>query len=391
MGKKVKGNGEGTLYWSETLQKWVGQITKKDGHRMTLTQKKNEKASDFKKRYYATHAEVTNGTYIEKCKDTCHSILEKYIEQKHIDGKTGDRSYLRDLETLKQIETTCSNWINKPISEVTSDDIEQSKKNIRKYKNNTINKIWLHINKIFKIGIARRKIIFNPMLDETLTKPISLQETEPIEALTKIEEEKFISLIEQSGHKYTDILLLQLYTGARIGEILALTKDCVDLKNNTLKIYRTITRSFIVKNGKRIEKRVLGNHTKTYDKTTGIDKGKRTFPMTPKVREIIMRLMNNKLNNMDNLLFYDYRKNQIICDNSVNSFLDRFNEKHKITKSLHTHKLRHTFITRCQEKGVPLPVIQYIVGHIEGSNITNNVYTSVSLDFISNELDKISC
>lgn len=386
---KEKGNGEGTIYKNSKTGLLIGQYTF-NGKRKSVYQKKNEKSSDFKKRFNKIISDINSGTHIEKCKDTCYSILEKHIEQKHIDGKTSDRSYLRDLDTLQQIKKTCSNWINKPISEVTSDEIEQSKMNIRKYSNNTIDKIWLQINKVFKIGIARRKIIFNPMLDETLTKPISLLETEPVEALEKKEEQKFISLIEKSKHKYTDILLLQLYTGARIGEILALSRDCVDLENNTLTIYRTVTRTFVIKNGKRVEKRILGKHTKTYDKKTGIDKGKRTFPMTSKVREIVVRLINNKISNMHNLLFYDYNKNQIICDNSVNSFLDRFNEKHKITDTLHTHRLRHTFITRCQEKGMPLPVIQYIVGHIEGSSITNNVYTSVSLEFISNELSKIS-
>lgn len=386
---KEKGNGEGTIYKNSKTGLLIGQYTF-NGKRKSVYQKKNEKSSDFKKRFNKIISDINSGTHIEKCKDTCYSILEKHIEQKHIDGKTSDRSYLRDLDTLQQIKKTCSNWINKPISEVTSDEIEQSKMNIRKYSNNTIDKIWLQINKVFKIGIARRKIIFNPMLDETLTKPISLLETEPVEALGKKEEQKFISLIEKSKHKYTDILLLQLYTGARIGEILALSRDCVDLENNTLTIYRTVTRTFVIKNGKRVEKRILGKHTKTYDKKTGIDKGKRTFPMTSKVREIVVRLINNKISNMHNLLFYDYNKNQIICDNSVNSFLDRFNEKHKITDTLHTHRLRHTFITRCQEKGMPLPVIQYIVGHIEGSSITNNVYTSVSLEFISNELSKIS-
>lgn len=390
MGKKLRGNGEGTLYWSEALQKWVAQYWD-NGRRQTMTQKKNEKASDFKKRYYSILADINAGTYVGKCKDTCLSILEKYIEQKHIDGATSDRSYLRDLDTLSEIKETCSNWINKNISDVTSDDIEKSKVNIRKYSNNTIDKIWIQINKIFKIAIARRKIIFNPMLDETLTKPISIKETVPIEALSVEEENRLLQALENSNSKYKNIILLQLYTGARIGEILALSRDCIDMENNTITIYRTITRKYVNVSGKRVERRTLGKHTKTYSKKTGVDKGKRTFPMTPKVKNIILELLDCKMRNMDNLLFYDYRKNQIICDNSVNSFLDRLNIKYSIsTNALHTHRLRHTFITRCQEKGIPLPVVQALVGHIEGSSITTSVYTSISLDFMNTELVKIS-
>jgi hypothetical protein len=29
------------------------------------------------------------------------------------------------------------------------------------------------------------------------------------------------------------------------------------------------------------------------------------------------------------------------------------------------------------------------VGHVEGSNVTNDVYTSISSDFVNNELKKI--
>ena len=41
----------GTIYYSETLQKWVAQYTDLDGKRKTITQRKNEKVSDFKKRF----------------------------------------------------------------------------------------------------------------------------------------------------------------------------------------------------------------------------------------------------------------------------------------------------------------------------------------------------
>ena len=92
-------------------------------------------------------------------------------------------------------------------------------------------------------------------------------------------------------------------------------------------------------------------------------------------------------------MFWDYDKNFFITDSEVNSYLARLNDKYKIldnpNETLSTHRLRHTFITRCQENGVSLPVIQRIVGHVKGSKITNNIYTDVSLDFITKELKKI--
>lgn len=376
----------GTIYFSQALNCYVAQYHEPSGKRKTLKQKKNEKVGEFKSRFNKIITDINQGSYIEKSFDTCLSIIKNYVEQKHDDGITSDRTYIRDLGTINQLEACCNNWINKPIQKVSAFDIEQSKKSIREYANNTIDKIWRFINVIFKIGISRRKIIYNPMDDETLVKPISKKANKQVEALTQEEESKLLEVLSKSPNKqYNNIILLQLYTGARIGEILALSKDCINLKNNSITIYRTITRN-------KNDKVILGQHTKTYCKKTGLDKGRRCFPMQPKVRKLIEEILANKITNMHNLLFWDYSKNRIITDGMINSYLSRINKispNESITGTLSTHRLRHTFITRCQEKNLSLAVIQSLVGHVQGSNITNDTYTSVSLNFIQQELEKM--
>lgn len=377
----------GTIYFSQALNCYVAQYHEPSGKRKTLKQKKNEKVGEFKSRFNKIITDINQGSYIEKSFDTCLSIIKNYVEQKHDDGITSDRTYIRDLGTINQLEACCNNWINKPIQKVSAFDIEQSKKSIREYANNTIDKIWRFINVIFKIGISRRKIIYNPMDDETLVKPISKKANKQVEALTQEEESKLLEVLSKSPNKqYNNIILLQLYTGARIGEILALSKDCINLKNNSITIYRTITRN-------KNDKVILGQHTKTYCKKTGLDKGRRCFPMQPKVRKLIEEILANKITNMHNLLFWDYSKNRIITDGMINSYLSRINKispNESITGALSTHRLRHTFITRCQEKNLSLAVIQSLVGHVQGSTITNDTYTSVSLNFIQQELEKMS-
>ena len=385
--KKAKsvGNGEGSLYYSEVLKCWIFQYVY-NGKRKTLKQRKNEQSREFKKRVTNLKSSIDNGIYVETSKDTLLMILERYIEQKNKDGITSDRTYLRDTETLNQIKNACSNWINKPIQKITVENIEDSKENMRKYSNSTIDKIWILLKKGFKIAYSRRKISYNIMEDETLTKPISTKTPRVVSALSQKEEKKLLKILNSNEHKYNDILLLQLYTGMRIGEVLALSNDCIDFKNNTITVYRTITRNIH-------SKVILGEHTKTFDKKTGIDSGKRTFTMKPKVKEIIQKLYSNRLSNINNLLFWDYNKNFFITDGEINSYLTRLNDKYKIldnkNETLSTHRLRHTFITRCQENGLSLPVIQKLVGHVKGSKITNNIYTDVSLEFITKELEKI--
>ena len=384
--KKTKsvGNGEGSLYYSDKLKCWIFQYYDTQGKRQTMKQKKKETTRDFKARVTKLKNDIYSGSYIVTSDIALHDILEQHIKQKLEDGITEETSYKRDLETLSQIKSCCNSFIYKPIQKITVEDIENSKSNIRKYSKSCIDKIWRLLKKAFKIAYSRRKIMYNIMEDETLTKPISKSPQITIEALSIKEEQNLHSCLKNSSNpKYNDIILLQLYTGMRIGEVLALSKDCIDLTANTITVYRTLSKD---KNNKVI----MGLHTKTYDKKTGIDRGKRTFPMKPCIRTIINKLLNEKITNMYNLLFWDYNDNDFIKPYEINSFLSRLNKKYHICDfSLSTHNLRHTFITRCQEQGMPLVVLQSLVGHIEGSNITNDIYTSVSIDFMKQELEKI--
>ena len=148
----------------------------------------------------------------------------------------------------------------------------------------------------------------------------------------------------------------------RIGEILALSNDCINLKNNTLTVYRTLTQDDKYNT-------ILGEHTKTYKKRKGIDNGKRTFPMNINVKNIVTKIIKNKTTNIKRLLFWNYERNTYITPNEINSYLSRINKKYNIcSSSLHSHRLRHTFITRCVENGIFHKVIQNLVGHIEGYN-----------------------
>lgn len=382
--KKSKGNGEGTLYINSKTGLYIGQYVQ-NGKRHSVYQKKNEKIGDFKKRFNDILSSIHTGTYVEKSRELFITILEKHIEQKHLDGITSDSGYLRDLKTVKLIKSTCEAFINKPIQRITADDIEESKQYMRKYAQNSIDKAWRLINKTFKIAISRRKITFNPMDDETLKKPISSKETKKVEALTIIEENRLREILNttERNHKYRNIALLQLETGMRIGEVLARSKDDVDLSANTLNTNNTLT---IDENGKPI----LGKHTKTYNKRTNVDNGKRTILMNDEVRQIINEQLRSKITNIHKLLFWDYKDNTFVSYHEINSWLKRLNKKYKISSlELTSHILRHTYITRLREAGVDMKIIQYLVGHVEGSSITDDVYTSVSKEFIENELKKL--
>lgn len=384
MGKKVKGNGEGTIYKSNKTGLYIGQYMI-DYKRHSVYQKKNEKIGDFKKRFNNILASINNGTYIEKTNETLYEILKNYIEQKFMDGITSQSSYLRDKETLSEVEKTCSNFVYKSIQKISIEDIEKAKTNMRKYSQSIIDKMWILLKKGFKIAYSRRKLTYNVMENETLIKPLSEKEYTKVDALNEKELNKLNKVLdfEERKHKYRNIVKMQLETGMRIGETLARSIFNIDLKNRKMVIDSTLTKD---KNGKVI----LGKHTKTYNKRTGIDFGKRTIFINDAVFEIINEQIKTGISNINGLLFWDYDNNNFVSYNEINSWLHRINEKYKITnKSLSSHKLRHTRITNMRKAGMDMKAIQYLVGHVEGSSITDNIYTTLTPEFLEQEIKKI--
>lgn len=383
--RKKKGNGQGTIYFDNTKQCWAGQYTYNGKRMPALHQRKGETKTDFVKRFNEVLASISNGTYIEKSKDTLYNVIKRHIDQKFKDGITKGRAYKRDQETLHEIEKTCSNFINKPIQKVTAEDIEDAKEVIREYKKTVIDKIWNLLNKGFKIAVSRKKIIFNPMDDENLLKPISKKTYVKVLPLTISQEQKLNEILDgpERNHKYRNIVKLELITSMRIGEVLARsTDDIVENKNiKVLHIHNTLTTD-------ENNNIIIGKHTKTYNKTTGTDNGVRDFPINNEIDEILQEQINKKISNIHKLLFWDYDKNRFITPQEVNSWLHRLNNKYKISSTLHNHKLRHTRITRWKEQGMDLSAIQYLAGHIEDSDVTEDVYIDISRDYAFEELKK---
>lgn len=387
---KSKGNGEGTIYYNKAKGRWVGQYVI-EGKRKSVYQRKNESVSDFKKRFNKIINDINQGTYLEKSAETVITIAEQYINLKHEDGITSGRSYKREMETLEAIKKTCSTFCNLPIQKVTIKNIENAKKNIRQYANSVIDKIWKLLTKSFDIACSpsRKVLMYNIMRDETLKKPISIKETQKVKALSHKEFEKLNKILdnEERNHKYRNVVKMQGISGMRIGEVLARSKKDYDKVNNNFNVHNTLTQD-------EKYKTVLGKHTKTFNKKMQIDNGQRYLPLDNELfsglEEIIKEECEKKISNIYNLLFWDYDKNTFITPSEINSWLYRLNKKYNICKDkLTTHRLRHTALTYWNEKDIPLRVIQYLAGHVEGSDITDDVYIDINLNYIKNKLKDV--
>lgn len=382
---KTAGNGEGSLYYSEKQKCWVYQYYDLSRKRKTIKQKKNETVKHFKSRVAELRVHLNNGTYIEKNTDTTKIIIENHINQKFTDKITNGNSYTRNMDTLKQLEISCSNFLDKPIQSVNLRDIQIAKETMKNYSQSCIDKQWQMLKKAFSIASSPsiRLIPFNLMTDENLIKPISNLKTKKVFPLEKNEREKLNSILdnEEKEHKYRDIVKIEWLTSMRIGEVLARSKDDIQENESILHIHNTLTKD---KNGIII----LGKHTKTYDKKTGIDKGERKFPIDGELKDLLIKQLDKKIVNMHGLLFWDYEENRFVSEQNVNTWLKRINKKYNISKKeLHNHRLRHDRITQWKESGMDMKAIQYLAGHVEGSDITDN-YIDVSHEFAVSELKK---
>lgn len=99
-------------------------------------------------------------------------------------------------------------------------------------------------------------------------KPKSNKETKIVEALDINVQKAFTEYLKNvdiETQAYKNIFLIQMYMGLRIGEVLALGKENIDLENNLLYVKRTLTndKEFAI---------ILGNKAKTYA-------GNRTLPI----------------------------------------------------------------------------------------------------------------
>lgn len=373
-----RGNGEGTIYYSEKLNKWVGQFTagrKADG-KLNRKSVYGNTRKEVKEKITKALSQVQNNIIIDKNDITVYELGLEILETKLSTNIIKETSFNSMSYSLKKIKESLIG--NMKIQKITYREVQLFYNSITSLSNSYIEKINILLNLIFNEAIKRTYIYMNPMINVIVPK--SEKETKEVDAFSLNEQKKIIEAIKHD--KYKDIYYIAMFSGMRIGEILALKVNDIDFENKEIHITRSLTRD--IKSNV-----ILGKSAKTY-------KSKRCIPITSLFENELKNAINNMHENSNDLIFTT-RKHTILSETSINSFFKRICTKNKIRlakkpngkleSKVNTHMLRHTYATRCIESGMPAHVLQKLLGH-KNVSTTINTYTTIFDKYRNDEVDK---
>lgn len=330
-------------------------------HNITIF--KNKKC----KTYYCRYRKDGKQNYISaKTQTKCLEILKEKLalpprESKNKHTTTFIQWYNKWFELFKkdkikaetireyniQINKIPEDMQNKEIKKITHIEIMELLNSIDKER--AKQKLYEFLKPIFAKAKAYKVIKDN--IFEIIEKP--RHEREKGVALSNEQQKLFVDAC--NNNKYGKLYMFMLYQGLRIGEVLALNYE--DLSNDKITINKQLTKNGIV------------DYTKNKQST-------RTIPLFNKAKQLLNLNQSGRIFNF--------------TESTANKNLKIAIKNYDIPQNLTTHDLRHTFITNCQNKGIPEHIIQAIVGHEIGSKVTKQVYTHFNLDDNLSYIDKLN-
>ena len=220
--------------------------------------------------------------------------------------------------------------------------------------------------------------------------------------LTEGEQNTFL---EEAGNSwYKEMFLVMFFTGMRIGEVGGLRWSDVDFEKKCINITHALTCQY-------------SNGIKTMKLTTPkTDNSYRSIPFIGGVGEALLS-QKAKVSALKGELGARFRSEgeleDLVFVTTMGSPVSRYNAEREINsivrsinkresycamienrppvefKKLYPHAIRHTFCSRCFEKGVNPKVIQALLGH-KSYSTTMDIYTHLNQDKIIAESEKLN-
>lgn len=307
-----------------------GSLTK-DGRQWYFRKYKNGKQYNSKK--YFTKEEcakaeskfiLKNDNPINKRFDLVADEYFKYIEKTR--KKSTVYTYLKDYN--KHI---CPYFKSSYINQINTQDIKKWAEIILKngYKIEYLNKIQHLFKSIFDYGIKNYGLEYNPVATYgrfEIKKDKIIKEEEKIRYITKDEFDKFISVVDiPLWHTF---FITLYYTGARIGEILALNWNDVIFDSSEIKINKTL---YSIKS--------------EYTITSTKNNKNRIIKMSKILKEELYSYYQEQIK------YTDFNKDWFIFGGSIHlplTTINRYKHKYFVESGVHEitlHEFRHSHIS----------------------------------------------
>lgn len=214
--------------------------------------------------------------------------------------------------------------------------------------------------------------------------------------------EQNLLLDEVKNCYYNEVYQFMLLTGVRIGELTGLQWNDIDWEKKLIKICRTMSTGYL--DGKKIEEL-------TTPKTANAYREIPFFGETEKILKTWEKKQNEYKLKLGDRWRANPRHGNLIFTNTMGAPISRYVIAHdlkrveknmilkeqsaaiyegrtpRVIEHLHPHCFRHTFATRCFEKGMSPLIVQNIMGH---SNYSTTIsYTHILSEKRTEEIKKV--
>ncbi len=275
-------------------------------------------------------------------------------------------------------------------SELTTQDIQNLINEISTEKSySTAKKIYDCLNAMYKYDLGlppqQQTAKFNPCSNVVVNKnAFNVSAINEIKYFTDKEIIKIQSEIyrcnDNNGklvYPYGLLYIIILNTGLRIGEILALTREDINLEDKTL----TVNKNAIQiknENGKGYVVQIQ-NNPKTFS-------GNRVLSLNNTCLKAIKTLFEIFPN--QKYLALNSNNKPVTPQNAEKTFSQILKVCNIDSKGRKCHALRHTFATKLFEQGIDVKMVSHILGH-SSSSFTRDVYISIIQKTQASVMNKI--
>ena len=365
-----RSNGEGSVYREKSTGTWVAQIewTDRSGqsHRKRWRSSKQavvrQNLKDFRIQLLFTQGGASDFEGI---------LFSQYSEfwlTEVLKPKLKPSSYMRKEVTLRnQVIPYIGNI---PILLVKDSDIRAMIKELQTQglSHSTIKKAYECVNGCFKYFLDNNDVfgVRNPCKGVTLPRDDS--EGKDVVFFTKEQRELIVAEATRCWGTGTPVyrmgwaIPLLMYTGMRIGELLALTWEDVDMDGKTISI-----------NKNAVVLKVDGQYKLTTQNSTKTKSGRRIIPINSQAYKALLEIQ--KITGDEPYVICTANHRQVV-PRKLNENFHHILERAGIMgdgRSYGVHTLRHTFASMLFQNGCSVKVVSELLGHSD-TGITQNTY-----------------